>query len=1258
MNPPGAVQAHCIGASTVGSGADPVENFETHVPKEYSSSEGKGEESKEKGEDPWDQVPDVTLEQLEADPKGSVEVVDELPKEYSSSERQGEESKEKREDPSEQVLDPGLVDVTLQQLEDMDMSVLQMARAGAAVSLLMQVITAPIEFIGKMLSNRSLHRGVPMQTLVRDLGIIFTQGSKGIVYRGAKASQGLNEEQFKESWYAQSEALPGDQPLKGFVSHDWKAPGWRKGMALSLHFNNTRAIILLSVIMMVVICPVAFVLRGAENPFLSAGVVIAIFLGLALMYVVLVYQSHRKELSFMQWNRTEDRFFLDICVISQTKKELMKQGIEHLTEYLLVSKQLIVLWTPRYTTRVWCVCEIATYFRRMLALERADSKDMNTVPGELIMLPLWLPPYAQIISALTLLLSLSGLVIAIQGEATPALLILCGVSGSLAFLVTVGVSVAYFRTMYHMVKLFRTFESEKAECFDEGDKRLVLAYIQDTWQSAPGAADGIAEFEGFVRNHLANNIAKRFITLRGLIKCLFQNSILVMFWEVLLVCQLMVGFPFLLFTLVLDSIVSDKTQKDNVSEVVPLWTRLQPRRIFIWALMLLMAVFSCMHCYSCLVWPIPLDYQYVYGEQLRQEVEQPSQIEFVWEGASGSSRVRLQVEAIFASTVFGILAITFLITIVLLIFQRKKAPRKTQPVPRPEGSNTTLRQWVEYFRDATAPGNEFFWHRLLSIEFVEFVLQFIRWAQYGGWDMIENRSVPAADDRLVILQTIVLCLDLVLIGLCAHRNNVGNVIVVEALLDISYATVPLIALGNIDHKAWYRLRSAKGLDLLDLFTSLLPMVKSLQSLKTIDGMFFRLHAKKSRSSTRSSLSSDPNVVRDWAGYVKSTSNVSALVLSVVRSRLQTAARFCAAAALALTVIMVQIRVPEDCQQMRESQGPFREWTCHWETHPVMKQPHCDCRFLVWNKPGENRETCGFHNNTLTSVFEVVQTLEYVKFGVPLDEQCRVTNDVLTGLPVGSFRHLLAFEAGFQHGIDAIPEKLREAKDLKFISISFAYRIAHMPSWVEEFEDLQTLHVTHTSLEVIPDVVFNMPQLFRAKFDYNPACDDRAAVADATARLSEKDIDFSCRTHEGGEVQALANCTDYHEELTAIFQSACKIWEDGGNSRVCESDCTLWLAMSPTVDPEARGALTNEESAPILRMVNIDPPNSTEQFECTLLMSDCQDMSLLPRRERVEAAKYVWYTTMAKVFTSGKTDCGDCFIEDTTLVQSYELQRSA
>ncbi|KAF4686729.1 hypothetical protein FOZ60_004920 [Perkinsus olseni] len=55
--------------------------------------------------------------------------------------------------------------------------------------------------------------------------------------------------------------------------------------------------------------------------------------------------------------------FLDKCCIPQNDPIAKSYGISRLADYLRVSNKLLILWSPDYLERLWCVYELAVFLR-------------------------------------------------------------------------------------------------------------------------------------------------------------------------------------------------------------------------------------------------------------------------------------------------------------------------------------------------------------------------------------------------------------------------------------------------------------------------------------------------------------------------------------------------------------------------------------------------------------------------------------------------------------------------------------------------------------------------------------------------------------------------------------------------------------------------------------------------------------------------------------------------------------------------------
>ena len=72
--------------------------------------------------------------------------------------------------------------------------------------------------------------------------------------------------------------------------------------------------------------------------------------------------------------------FVDKLCISQTDEALKNEGIRGLAGFLNQARRLVILWSPRYFTRLWCVYEIASWLHLGKGL---DSVSLVLMPVEM-----------------------------------------------------------------------------------------------------------------------------------------------------------------------------------------------------------------------------------------------------------------------------------------------------------------------------------------------------------------------------------------------------------------------------------------------------------------------------------------------------------------------------------------------------------------------------------------------------------------------------------------------------------------------------------------------------------------------------------------------------------------------------------------------------------------------------------------------------------------------------------------------------------
>lgn len=192
--------------------------------------------------------------------------------------------------------------------------------------------------------------------------------------------------------YAMSERV---ERLHDFVSHDWRTDRWRKHMSLLVHYNSGAAMVASMTAVSLRLLLAAFTESGwwHDEPkfaacmrnFTVGGQDFEVHVGYGADFVAsgivtfwffFVFWQNIRSWVF----RCQPRFaFVDKFCIHQTDDDLKREGILSLAGFLQSSDRLVVLWSSRYFSRLWCSYELATwaYFGRDF------SRTVDFVPVQL-----------------------------------------------------------------------------------------------------------------------------------------------------------------------------------------------------------------------------------------------------------------------------------------------------------------------------------------------------------------------------------------------------------------------------------------------------------------------------------------------------------------------------------------------------------------------------------------------------------------------------------------------------------------------------------------------------------------------------------------------------------------------------------------------------------------------------------------------------------------------------------------------------------
>ncbi|CAK9102580.1 unnamed protein product [Durusdinium trenchii] len=152
--------------------------------------------------------------------------------------------------------------------------------------------------------------------------------------------------------------------INQFLSHDWKTPRWSKTLALLVFYNSVPAAV-------ATICVSSVTCGLLLSRRLPGGWPTASISTYSTFLIFFCFGQRLRRLACC----SVPMVFLDRLCIAQHDEELKRQGILGLAGFLLKSQKLLILWTPRTFTRVWCTFELAHFLR-----PGGDSKRVEILP--------------------------------------------------------------------------------------------------------------------------------------------------------------------------------------------------------------------------------------------------------------------------------------------------------------------------------------------------------------------------------------------------------------------------------------------------------------------------------------------------------------------------------------------------------------------------------------------------------------------------------------------------------------------------------------------------------------------------------------------------------------------------------------------------------------------------------------------------------------------------------------------------------------
>eukprot|EP00929_Paragymnodinium_shiwhaense_P109940 TRINITY_DN7656_c0_g1_i2.p1 TRINITY_DN7656_c0_g1~~TRINITY_DN7656_c0_g1_i2.p1 ORF type:complete len:654 (+),score=15.85 TRINITY_DN7656_c0_g1_i2:76-2037(+) len=189
--------------------------------------------------------------------------------------------------------------------------------------------------------------------LARRLKSLPTEISEDLL-RAVPVSEVLNG--FGKHWQA-SAATAEDyncstpvHEMDDFISHDWGTPRMQKVLSLYFLYNGRIAILSSSALAL----PLGFLGNLPEVPAFPGNFAKIVC---PLVYFLMLFFGHH--LSGLLGRSKQ--VFLDKLCIHQVDEARKTAGILSLAGFLRSSKRLVVLWSPRYFSRLWCTYELAAW---------------------------------------------------------------------------------------------------------------------------------------------------------------------------------------------------------------------------------------------------------------------------------------------------------------------------------------------------------------------------------------------------------------------------------------------------------------------------------------------------------------------------------------------------------------------------------------------------------------------------------------------------------------------------------------------------------------------------------------------------------------------------------------------------------------------------------------------------------------------------------------------------------------------------------
>lgn len=205
-----------------------------------------------------------------------------------------------------------------------------------------------------------LFRGVRVSQMLNCFGYLFSNQRVATSSKAAANTQTFQAMGGEELYHF---SRPVTNMLDAFVSHSWSSPRWKKFLTLAVFFRVRRAVVVSNVAVLLVFLAMLAGWRPGTvlgpvphyNAWDSNGLprsAVCFWVGQVTFYVVLLIGWERL------WGGGETCFLDKVC-IHQVDVPRKMAGVHSLGGFVAQSRRMVVLWSERYFSRLWCVFELA-----------------------------------------------------------------------------------------------------------------------------------------------------------------------------------------------------------------------------------------------------------------------------------------------------------------------------------------------------------------------------------------------------------------------------------------------------------------------------------------------------------------------------------------------------------------------------------------------------------------------------------------------------------------------------------------------------------------------------------------------------------------------------------------------------------------------------------------------------------------------------------------------------------------------------------